>query len=156
LTSAGRVSSVIPVPGLVAVTRAIRDEGTSYHYLPPAAAIDAPQEVARLLESELRTLPLPVLAGPVWTTDAPYRETGEQLANHAKAGVLAVEMQAASLFAFSAARRFPVGIVAHVTNNFSQSGQGFGKGVHEQELGILEAICRAGKRYVSSSNLRRS
>ena len=42
LTSAGRVSSTMPMPGLIAVTRAIRDEGTSYHYMPPAAAIGAP------------------------------------------------------------------------------------------------------------------
>lgn len=153
LTWAGRVSSAMPVPGLVAVTHAIHDEGTSYHYLPPAAAIDAPQEVASLLESELRTLSLPVLSGSVWTTDAPYRETAEELANHAEAGVLAVEMQAASLFAFSAARRFPVGIVAHVTNSVSRTGKVFDKGVHELEFGIFEAICRAGKRFVSTSGV---
>jgi uridine phosphorylase len=108
--------------------------------------------VAGLLESELRTLPLPVLSGTVWTTDAPYRETEEQLAAHAKAGVLAVEMQAASLLAFSAARRFPVGVVAHVTNSSSPEGRAFDKGVHEREFEILKAICRAGKRFVSSSN----
>jgi len=153
LTSAGRVSSTMPVPGLVAVTRAVRDEGTSYHYLPPAAMVDAPSEVASLLESELRTQPLPVRSGTVWTTDAPYRETEEQLASHAKARVLAVEMQAASLFAFSAARRFPVGVVAHVTNSSSWEGKAFDKGVRELEFGILEAICRAGERFVSSSNV---
>jgi uridine phosphorylase len=75
LTSAGRVSPAMPVPGLVSVTKAVRDEGTSYHYLPPAATVEAPSDVARLLESELRTLSLPVLSGTVWTTDAPYYET---------------------------------------------------------------------------------
>lgn len=44
LTSAGRVNSTMPVPGLVVVTSAIRDEGTSYHYLPPAEVVDAPQK----------------------------------------------------------------------------------------------------------------
>jgi len=153
LTSAGRVSFDMPVPGLVAVTSAIRDEGTSYHYLPPAAVVDAPSEVASFLESELGKLHLPVRSGVVWTTDAPYRETAEQLASHAKAGVLAVEMQAASLFAFSEARRFPVGTVAHVTNSTSQMGKAFDKGDREQEFGILKAICRAGKRFVSSTNV---
>lgn len=89
----------------------------------------------------------------MWTTDAPYREKAKQLASHARAGVLAVEMQAASLFAFSAARRFPVGIVAHVTNSASQTSKGFDNGDHELEFVILEAICRAGKRFVSSSNV---
>jgi uridine phosphorylase len=153
LTSAGRVSSLMPVPGLVAVTSAIRDEGTSYHYLPPARAVDAPTKIARLLESELRGQPLPVLSGPVWSTDAPYRETEGQLAGHAKAGVLAVEMQAASLFAFSAARRFPVGLVAHVTNSIGDTEKQFQKGTHALEFEILRRICRAGSRFVSSSNV---
>jgi uridine phosphorylase len=152
LTSAGRVSSVIPVPGLVSVTSAIRDEGTSYHYLPPSPNVDAPSEVATILKSELDKQPLPVRSGMVWSTDAPYRETATQLAHHAKAGVLAVEMQAASLFAFSNARRFPVGVVAHVTNSADRIGKAFDKGNHELEFGILEAICRAGKRFVSSSD----
>ena len=60
LTSAGRVSSEMPVPGLVSVTGAVRDEGTSYHYSPPAARVDAPSTVSRLLESELEKLSLPV------------------------------------------------------------------------------------------------
>jgi len=94
---------------------------------------------------------MPVMSGTVWTTDAPYRETQEQLNSHAATGVLAVEMQAASLFAFSAARRFPVGVVAHVTNSSSREGRAFDKGVHELEFAILKAICRAGKHFVSSS-----
>jgi uridine phosphorylase len=151
LTSAGRVSSAMPVPGLVAVKRAIRDEGTSYHYLRPAASVGAPPRLASLLESELRTQPLPVMSGTVWTTDAPYRETAKQLTNHAKAGVLAVEMQAASLFAFSKGRRFPVGVAAYVTNSVDRQGKAFDKGARELEFGILEAICRTGKRFIALS-----
>lgn len=151
LTSAGRVASAMPVPGLVAVTRAIRDEGTSYHYLPPGEAIDAPLEVAHFLELELRKQLIPILSGTVWTTDAPYRETERQLAYHAKAGILAVEMQAASLFAFSAARHFPVGVVAYVTNDTGQIGESFDKGSHLLEFEILKRICTAGKRFISSS-----
>jgi uridine phosphorylase len=154
LTSAGRVSPAMPVPGLVVATSAIRDEGTSYHYLPPAQAVDGPIEIASLLESSLRNLPLPVFSGRVWTTDAPYRETGVQLASHARAGVLAVEMQAASLFAFSRARRFPVGLVAYVTNSLNQTGRDFDKGSRQLEFEILKSICRAGNRLVSSSTGR--
>jgi len=150
LTSAGRVSSTMPVPGLVAVKRAIRDEGTSYHYLRPAASVGALPRLASLTASELGKQPLHVLSGTVWTTDAPYRETAKQLAKHARAGVLAVEMQAASLFAFSKARRFPVGMVAHVTNSLDRTGKAFDKGARELEFGILEAICRTGKRFVES------
>jgi uridine phosphorylase len=153
LTSAGRVAPAMPVPGLVVATGAIRDEGTSYHYLRAAASIEAPADVARLLASELQGVPLPVLSGMVWTTDAPYRETGKQLAEHAKAGVLAVEMQAASLFAFSAARHCPVGVVAHVTNSTKDASNKFDKGSRRLQLEILERMCRAGRRYLSSSSL---
>ena len=150
LTSAGRVSPAMPLPGLVVVTRAIRDEGTSYHYLPPAETVDAPTKLAQLLESELKNLPLPVLSGVTWTTDAPYRETEKQLSEHAEAGVLAVEMQAASLLAFAEAYQFPVGVVAYVTNGIGQAGEPFDKGTKAQEFEILQQLCRAGKRFVSS------
>ena len=144
LTSAGRVSPSMPLPGLVVVTRAIRDEGTSYHYLPPAETVDAQPKLAQLLESELKNLPLPVLSGVTWTTDAPYRETERQLSEQAKAGVLSVEMQAASLLAFAEAYHFPVAIVAHVTNGIGQTREPFDKGTQAQEFEILKQVCRAG------------
>jgi uridine phosphorylase len=150
LTSAGQVSRSMPVPGLVVATSAVRDEGTSYHYLPPGAAIEGPKSVARLLKRELRKVSPRVLSGRVWTTDAPYRETASQLAGHARAGVLAVEMQAAALFAFSSARRFPVGVVAHVTNSLDTTDREFDKGSRRFEVEILRAMCRAGMSYLSS------
>ena len=151
LTSAGRVSPSMSLPGLVIVTRAIRDEGTSYHYLPPTETVDASPKLLQLLESELKDLPLPVLMGLTWTTDAPYRETKKQLSEYAKAGVLAVEMQAASLLAFAKAYQFPVGVVAYVTNGIDQTGEPFDKGTHAQEFEILKQVCRAGNRLVLSS-----
>ena len=152
LTSAGRVSSLMPLPGLVVVTRAIRDEGTSYHYLPPAETVDAEPKLVTLLESELKGLSLPTLTGLTWTTDAPYRETEKQLSEHAKTGVLAVEMQAASLLAFAEAYQFPVGIVAYVTNGVGQTGEPFDKGTRIEEFEILKHVCRAGKRLISLSS----
>jgi len=107
-------------------------------------------ELATLHKSELRALPLPVISGTVWTTDAPYRETQEQVERHAKNGVLAVEMLAASLFSFSSARRFPVGMVAHVTNRSIREGKAFDKGDHELEFEILKGMCHVGKSFVSS------
>lgn len=152
LTSAGRVSPKMPIPGLAIVKEAIRDEGTSYHYLPPSETVKAPLEVLKLLELELQKHQInsrPCLTGTVWTTDAPYRETKKQLLNHAKAGVLAVEMQAASLFAFAKARNFPVGIVAHVTNGIDQTDEPFDKGSETSEFDILEKVCQAGNLFVS-------
>lgn len=148
LTSAGRVSPALPLPSLVVVTEAIRDEGTSYHYLEPTRTVSGPAEVSRALARELRSLELPVSCGLVWTTDAPYRETPDQLARHAQDGALAVEMQAASLFGFSAARSCPVGIVAHVTNAIDHNGTPFDKGPSDFSFCLLQAMVRAGRSYL--------
>ncbi|WP_321476354.1 nucleoside phosphorylase [uncultured Paludibaculum sp.] len=149
LTSAGRVSRSLPVPSLVIATQAIRDEGTSYHYLAPQDEALCRPDVTDALLSELSSLDLPVSSGLVWTTDAPYRETLQQLEQHSDAGALAVEMQAASLFAFGAARQFPVGVVAHVTNAVGHTEEQFDKGEAQLSFEILKSICRAGRRMLT-------
>jgi len=72
--------------------------------------------VVPLLERELIATGWAVRSGKVWTTDAPYRETKAQLNQWARDGVLAVEMQAASLFAFGVAKQASVASVAMVSN----------------------------------------
>ncbi len=141
LTSAGRVSSSLPVPSLVVASSAIRDEGTSHHYLPAADTVAAPTELAVDLYKGIQGLGLPVAQGLVWTTDAPYRETAEELTAHAERGALAVEMQAASLFAFAQARHADVGIAAHVTNAIDHVGKQFDNGSDEQSWLIVQAMC---------------
>jgi uridine phosphorylase len=104
LTSAGRVSPKLQISSLVVATAAIRDEGTSFHYLPASRSVAAPPIPVEPLPSELKRLGLPVYKGTVWITDAPYRETRQQFDQYGEEGVLAVEMQAASLFALAQVR----------------------------------------------------
>jgi uridine phosphorylase len=101
LTSAGRVAPDLPLPSLVVASSAIRDEGTSYHYLASGSEVSCPRHLTLPMAQELLCMGLSVRIGKVWTTDAPYRETDTQLEKWAKEGALAVEMQAASLFAFA-------------------------------------------------------
>lgn len=155
LASAGRVSPDLPIPSLVIATSAVRDEGTSFHYLPPSERVDAPAGVPDYLAHELRKLDALVTRGPVWTTDAPYRETQHQLEGYSAAGILAVEMQAASLFAFAARREFPVGLVAQVSNAVDHDNR-FNKGSEKESGRILEAICRAGKQILRNSAAERT
>jgi uridine phosphorylase len=150
LTSAGRVNPELQIPSIVIATAAVRDEGTSYHYLPAGSIVEGHAALAGVLAAELQGLPLPVTTGTVWTTDAPYRETESQLAAHGAARVSAVEMQAASLFAFGAARGVPVGIVAHVTNAIDHSGQPFDKGEDVSGEVLLQAICRAAEKFLKA------
>lgn len=143
LASAGRVSPALPIPSVVVADSAIRDEGTSFHYLPPSDVVSAPAELAGALEAEILRAGLPVRRGKVWTTDAPYRETAAQIDRHARAGALAVEMQAASLFAFSVRSGIPVGLVALVSNAPDHDGPPFDKGHPGSDRLLLACICEA-------------
>jgi len=151
LTSAGRVSPDLPLPCLVVATSAIRDEGTSYHYLPPDREVACQSPVVPFLERELIATGWAVRSGKVWTTDAPYRETTTQLNKWAREGVLAVEMQAASLFAFGLARQASVASVAMVSNAVDHAGAQFDTGSQEDGLGVLKGIARAARSFLAAA-----
>jgi len=152
LTSAGRVSPEAPMPGLVVADEAVRDEGTSLHYLPESRTVRGDDALAAALAESLGAVDLPVARGLVWTTDAPYRETRTQLDRHALGGVLAVEMQTASLFAFAQARGASVGVVAHLTNEVEGEGDDFDKGEDELSVRILEAMVRGAYSFLGRSS----
>ena len=144
LTSAGRVAPQLPLPCLVVVTGAIRDEGTSFHYLPISKDVACPAPgIVPLLERELAATGWTVCCGTVWTTDAPYRETQVQLDNWANQGVLAVEMQAASLFSFGTARGVAIASVAMVSNAVGHDGEQFDTGSQQDGFRIVQACARA-------------
>lgn len=130
VTSAGRIALDLPDSAcFVLIDRALRDEGTSYHYLPaddPFAHAD--QTLADFTATAIATAGLRVLRGASWTTDAPFRETPEAIAWAGAQGVLAVEMEAAALYAFAQARNNPVLCFAHVTNRLAQIEGDFEKG----------------------------
>ena len=115
-------------------------------HLPTGESAERDAGVSSALAGELVSLGPPVVTGTVWTTDAPNRETREQLEWHAMSGVLAVEMQAASLFAFGAARAVRCGVVAHVTNGLDHSSTDqFDKGSHQLGFELLKAMSRAAR-----------
>ncbi|HQZ38013.1 MAG TPA: nucleoside phosphorylase [Vicinamibacterales bacterium] len=144
ITSAGRVSPTLPLPSIVVVDEAVRDEGTSLHYAPPSPTVVTPTTgMMEVLLRELSTLSPCVCRGPVWTTDAPYRETPEQLRFWAEKGVLAVEMQSASLFAFAHARGAQVAMVALVSNGVDDVTGHFDTGGHRFRVDVLTAVARA-------------
>ena len=81
-----------------------------------------------------------VYVGDTWTTDAPFRETEEVIASRRRAGILAVEMEAASLYAFAAARARPVVCLAHVSNQLGCVDGDFEKGDGNGAAGSLELV----------------
>lgn len=145
-TSAGEIMPVRPPPYFILIDRALRDEGTSYHYLPPADYSRADAALIRLAAASLSRLRLPVERGATWTTDAPFRETASAIAACRARGILAVEMEAAALYAFARARRKAVLCFAHVTNRMARQRGDFDKGEAEgsrEALQIIAAVSRS-------------
>jgi uridine phosphorylase len=86
-------------PGdIVVCNRAIRDEGASHHYLPAAKYIDADPALVDELANAIRARGAQCTVGTTWTTDAPYRETREEVKQYQAEGVKTVEMESAGLF----------------------------------------------------------
>ena len=93
------------MPGdVVVLTGAIRDEGVSYHYVAPDADVGPDADLTAALTNALDRSDMQLTAGSTWTTDAPYRETVEEVLEFRRRGVLTVEMEAAALFAVARAR----------------------------------------------------
>ena len=127
------------------VERALRDEGTSYHYQAPAEFSAADPALLTALEGAFDGLPVPVRRGATWTTDAPYRETDAAITARRAAGLLAVEMESAALYAFAAARQKPVVCLAHVTNQMARDTGDFEKGDADGALASLAVVTAVAK-----------
>lgn len=140
VTSAGQIIPRGEPPYFVLIERALRDEGTSHHYLPPSDYASLNPELQERLTGRFADVPVPVHAGAAWTTDAPYRETETAIAAAREHGVLAVEMEAAALYAFAEAREKPVACFAHVTNQMAVDEGDFEKG---KGHGVRDALALA-------------
>jgi len=102
--SAGSLQEHIPLGAAVLPERAIREEGTSYHYRPPEFEAQPDQSVLSALRDACRARGIIPHEGPVWTTDAVFRELTSKVRRMAAAGILAVDMEASALFTVGAVR----------------------------------------------------
>jgi len=123
--------------------RALRDEGTSYHYLPPAEYVEADEGLVQAAMHAFATARQPMRRGATWTTDAPFRETAAAIDRCRTRNILAVEMEAAGLYAFANARRKPVLCFAHVTNQMAIIEGDFEKGEADGSSASLAVIAIA-------------
>jgi uridine phosphorylase len=145
ITSAGQITPLGPPPYVVLLERALRDEGTSYHYLPPADFSRLEPALARLIVAGWQAADLPLHVGAAWTTDAPFRETESAIAAARRRGIVAVEMEAAALYALATVRRWPIVCFAQVTNQMAQQEGDFEKGEANgatTALTIVEQVTR--------------
>ena len=115
----GVLEKEIAVGHLILVTSAVRDEGVSYHYLPPAREVLADESVIQALAQTMDRLGVSYRRGKTWTTDAPYRETAAKVALRRQEGCVTVEMEAASFLAVAEFRSVPFGQVLYGGDDLS-------------------------------------
>jgi uridine phosphorylase len=151
MTSAGQLADLRPPPYFVLIERALRDEGTSYHYCAPAEFSHADAALLETLSRAFAGANASVVSGATWTTDAPFRETAETIAVMKDRGLVAVEMEAAALYAFAAARGKPVVCFAHVTNQMARIEGDFEKGEAEGAIDALAVIVTAANAWARSA-----
>lgn len=116
---AGVLDAAIAPGRVLLPTAALRDEGTSYHYLRPARTVRPHRRALAALRAACRQRGLHPVEGTVWTTDAAYRETPAQIRRRRAEGCLAVEMEAAALFAVARFRRVALGQVLYAGDDVS-------------------------------------
>ncbi|MDZ7331652.1 MAG: nucleoside phosphorylase [candidate division KSB1 bacterium] len=117
--SCGVLDAGLPFGLPLLVKGAVRDEGTSYHYLPPAREVTAHPEAIRALETTLSRQQLAYRVVKTWTTDGYYRETPHKIALRKAEGCLAVDMEAAAFFAVARFRNVILGQLFYAGDDVS-------------------------------------
>ena len=107
ITSAGQILPLGQPPYVILIDKALRDEGTSYYYLPPAPYSYLPPALREVVGAHWDSRQVLLHVGASWTTDAPFRETEALIALRRTEGILAVEMEAAALYATLAGQAVP-------------------------------------------------
>jgi uridine phosphorylase len=147
ITSSGQLVELRDPPYFILIEKALRDEGTSYHYMPPSDFSCASRQLVAAMRGAFDGLRVPVEHGATWTTDAPFRETPSTIASMKARELLAVEMEAAALYAFAEARGKPVICFAHVTNRMARIEGDFEKGEADGSIDALAVVVAAAKAW---------
>lgn len=146
ITSAGQIVPIAQPPYFFVIEKALRDEGASHHYLPPARYSEIDPRLNAVLKTVFQPFSSTVFFGASWTTDAPFRETKAAIAAARAEGILGVEMEAAALYAFARARAKPVICLAQITNQMGSVENDFEKGEANHALLTLFALMVRGLR----------
>lgn len=116
---AGSLNKGLTCGHLVVVDSAVRDEGTSYHYLPPAAEIETDPRAVRQVVQTLETRGVQYVQGKTWTTDAFYRETPARIQRRKEQGCITVDMEASALLAVAQHHQIPLGVILIAADDVS-------------------------------------
>jgi len=143
---AGVLDKKIDVGTILIPNAAVRDEGTSFHYLPPGREVQADERVVTIMESVLQKQDIEYLKVKTWTTDAPYRETPEKVKLRNVEGCLTVEMESAAFMAVSQFRDVRFGQLLYAGDvvsgsNWDARGWQRKKAVRDKLFRLAVEIC---------------
>lgn len=139
--SCGVLAEDIPKWSIIVPVAALRDEGTSYHYLPPSQEAVFPEEVTEGICRCLGRRGERIYRGKVWTTDAIYRETAEKMRRRKEQGCIAVDMECASALAVTQHRGVRFGQFFYTEDLLSEQGwdsRGLSCGVRAQARRLFD------------------
>lgn len=137
VTSAGIIKQPDNTKQFALITTSIRDEGTSYHYLPSGQPSVLNKEIENVLDGLEQKNSCPFFAASSWTTDAPYRETPTSIEVMKQQNITCVEMEAAALYALAECKQYKIICFAHLTNSMAQAEGDFEKG---EEFGSIDTL----------------
>jgi uridine phosphorylase len=140
VTSAGIINQPSNNKRFALIIESVRDEGTSYHYLPKERLACLSPNLREKLQNNISSDDSLYFEAKSWTTDAPYRETQTAISAMEKEGVTCVEMEAAALYAFAEAKQKYVVCFAHLTNTMAQNEGDFEKGEHFGSIDTLNLL----------------
>jgi uridine phosphorylase len=119
MTWGGTLQADLKPGDIVVCNRALRDDGVSQHYLPTEKYIQADGKLVEQLAEAIRARGNQCTLGTTWTTDAPYRETREEVQQYQSEGVKTVEMESAGLFTAGQVRNIPAASVVVVMDSLA-------------------------------------
>ena len=136
----GALDATLSIGDFFVPLRAVREEGTSYHYLPAGVEPPAAPLITTLIQREAARRHLDVRQGSLWTTDAPFRETPAKIAAFQSAGVRAVDMEISALLSVAAYRGCEVAALLVVSDECYHPVWRPGFGAPEMRLGCRKAV----------------
>jgi uridine phosphorylase len=140
--SSGGLQTFIKPGDIVVATEAIRDEGTSYHYLPAETKVESSKRLRNKMVKRLNERTIKHFIGPVWSTDGVYRETRGKFLKFRDAGVLAVNMETSAIFAIANYRGVEAASVQVISDVLTETGwlQAFGQKRFREKVKTLIEI----------------
>ena len=121
ILSTGTCGVLVDMPENVFLipTRALRDEGASYHYVAPSRYIEVNRRALTAIETVLRQASIPYQEVMTWSTDGFYRETPDKVAYRIEEGCSVVEMECAALAAVAQLREAIWGLLLFTADSLA-------------------------------------